>query len=96
MTYYKYIIPTEDLPEWDELPRHDKVNLGFVITQEGEWNDEGEEITPQVFDETQTKVDVVWHENEPEGFEQYRVIPKVHEHWYAGMEELFYECNATD
>ena len=90
MKYFKY-----KFNEIPDLSEHacDSVHVGHPVITEAEFNEQGELVTPAEFDTSKHMVDIIWHTDEPEGFEEFRVVPTTHRHWFAGMEGLWGESN---
>lgn len=63
----------------NELPQ---LECEFVVLQK----DEDENFNGEM-------VDIIWKQDEPEQFTEFRVIPTTHKHWFGGQEELWRLCN---
>lgn len=89
MIYKKYVLPFKPTKPIN----CDFVYLGKEVLEPATYDEEGNLVTETVYSDNH-KVDVIWWGNPKEEWNQYIVKPTTHEHWFAGQQKLWEECNA--
>lgn len=88
MTYFKYVLPFKPT----NIPNTHNVYLGREVLTPAEFDEEGNLLTEAVYGNGH-KVDVMWKGEPNPDWDQYIVKPTTHEHWFAGQQKLWEECN---
>ena len=73
--------------EGEQLPYLGVVELGFIMTKEGTYDEEGNEIKPPTYSKKYS-VDVFWRDLEPEGWKgkKIKLNGETNSHTFAGIE----------
>lgn len=88
----KTTIEVEGVNEIAYIPNATVVELGHLVVTPAvmDENDPMVEVTPAVY-ETEYSVDILWNDDEAEGFEAYRIYcnPETKAHTFYGLDELY-------
>jgi len=75
----------------ESIPTATVVELGHLVVTDPVFSEDGREVITEAVLETTYSVDILWNEDEAEGFDAYRIYcdPTTKAHTFYGLDDLY-------
>ena len=82
---------TETENELESIPTATVVEIGNLVVTDPVFSEDGREVVTEAVLETEYSVDILWNDEEAEGFEAYRIYcdPTAKAHTFYGLDDLY-------
>tara|TARA_R110000803_G_C11935729_1_gene315956 strand:- start:788 stop:1129 length:342 start_codon:yes stop_codon:yes gene_type:complete len=82
---------TETENELETIPTATVVELGNLVVTDPVFSEDGREVVTPAVLQTEYSVDILWNDEEAEGFDTYRIYcdPTAKAHTFYGLDDLY-------